>query len=87
MHLDSEDDDAARTGDEVGCEQVVIAKQKTLYHKGGTANGHGDESGQGDAVGVTCTNRLDGLWQIAEDETEGGNPATNVNQKLMFHSI
>ena len=87
MHLDGKDDDAARTGDEVGQHQVVVLNEKTLYYEGSAANGHRDKAWQRNTVCITCTDSLDGLRQIAEYQTKGGYPATNVNQQLMFHSI
>ena len=86
IHLDAEDDDAADEGDEVGDEQVDIAYQYALNHEGEAANGHHDESRQGNAVGVAGADGLDGLGQIAEDKAKSGYPTTDVYQQCMFHS-
>ena len=86
MHLDSKDDNATSAGDEIGHYQVVILDKKTLYHKGWATNSHRDETRQRDAVSVASTNSLNSLRQIAEYQTKGGNPTTNINNKLMFHS-
>ena len=79
LHFDDEDDDAAGEGDEVREQQIVVLNQQPLDHEGKAADGHHDKAGQRDAVGVTCTNGLDGLGQIAENQTKSGNPATDVN--------
>ena len=80
MHLDDKDDDAAGEGDEVGKEQedTLASEHPTLKHKGKTANRHHDKARQGDAVGVTRTNGLNGLRQIAEDKADAGYPTKNV---------
>ena len=86
MHLDSEDDNATSAGDEIGHYQVKVLNKKSLYHKGRASNSHRDETWQRDAVSVASTNSLNSLRQIAEYQTKGGNPTTNINNKLMFHS-
>ena len=79
MHFDSEDDDTADEGDEVGDEQVDIPEENTLNDEGKTADGHHDEAWQGNTVCITCANGLNGLWQVAENEADAGNPTANVN--------
>ncbi len=79
LHFDDEDDDAAGEGDEVGEQQIVVLDQQPLDHEGKAADGHHDETGQRDAVGVTCTNRLNGLGQITQNQTDAGYPAAKVN--------
>jgi hypothetical protein len=79
LHFDDEDDHTAGEGDEVREQQVVILNQQSLHYEGKAADGHHDEAGQGDAVGVTRTNSLNSLGQITQNQTDAGNPAAKVN--------
>ena len=79
IHLDSKDDDATSAGDEVGGEQVPVTKKCTLHHEGSASDGHRDEARKRNTVGVACSNGLDGLRQISEDESEGSYPTTGVD--------
>ena len=86
LHLDNKDDDATRKSNKVGEEQVDVVDENTLNDEGKAAYGHHDETRQRNAVGVTCTNSLNSLRQIAEDKTDAGNPAAKVNEKFFIHS-
>jgi hypothetical protein len=87
LHLDDEDDDAAGKGDEVGEYQVVVLNQQSLNYKRKATYSHHDEARQRDAVGVTCTNSLNGLGQITQNKSDAGYPAAKVNQKIVVHSF
>jgi len=82
LHLDDEDDDAAREGDEVGDEHedTFASEHPTLNNEGKATYGHHNETGQRDAIGITRTNGLNGLRQIAENQADAGNPAANVKE-------
>ena len=86
LHLDNKDDDATRKSNKVGEEQVDVVDENTLNDEGKAAYGHHDETWQRNAVGVTCTNSLNSLRQIAEDKTDAGNPSTKMNKKIFIHS-
>ena len=62
MHLDNKNDDATGEGDEVGDEQedTLTPEHPPLCYEGGTADGHHDESRQGDAVSIACAYGLNG---------------------------
>ena len=78
VHLDGEDDDAAREGDEVGERQVIVRADKSLYHEGEGADGHHDETWQRDAIGGACADGLNGLGQITQYQTKTAYPAADV---------
>ena len=85
-HLNNKDDDTTGESDKVGEQQVDVVDENTLNDEGKAAYCHHDESRQRNAVGVTCTNSLNGLRQIAEDKADAGNPAAKVNEKFFIHS-
>jgi hypothetical protein len=75
-HLDDEDNRRTGGSDEVGDEEedarvqsLFNAQHGTLAHKAETAQCHHAESRQRDAVGLSRTDSLNSLWQIAQNET------------------
>ena len=87
LHLDDEDNHTARKRDEVGEYQVVVLNQQSLNYKRKASYSHHDEARQRDAVGVTCTDGLNGLGQITQNKSDAGYPAAKVNQKIVVHSF
>ena len=87
LHLDDEDNHTARKRDEVGEYQVVVLNQQSLNDKRKASYSHHDEARQRDAVGVTCTDGLNGLGQITQNKSDAGYPAAKVNQKIVVHSF
>ena len=85
-HFDSKNNHTTCTGNEVSQYQIVVFYKETLDNKGSTTDCHRNKARQRDAVSITCTDGLNGLWQIAKDKAKSGYPAANINQKLMFHS-
>ena len=77
VHLDAEDDDAARSGDEIGDEKRphdVGLMENALHHETKSANPHHQKSGEGNAIGVLGTDGLNGLGQVAQHHGDAGRP-------------
>ena len=77
VHLDAKDDDAARSGDEIGDEKRphdVGLMENALHHETKSANPHHQKSGEGNAIGVLGTYGLNGLGQVAQHHGDAGRP-------------
>jgi len=88
IDLDSEDDARAGRGDEVREEQRpddLRLVQQPLQHKAEGADGHHQECRQRDAVRLTCTNRMNSLWEIPQNHADAGCPATHLVKNRLFH--
>ena len=88
IHFDAEDDEAARCGDEVGNQQGpqnLGFVQQSLHHEAEAADGHHQEPGQRDAVGVACLDGLNGLRQVAQHQSKTGNPSADLINDALFH--
>ena len=84
LHLDDKDYGCTGGSDEVGDKKEYArtdalrdTQHQSLTHKTETTQGHHAEAWKRDAVGLTGTNCLDSLWQIAQDEADAAHPAEN----------
>ena len=66
---------------------TIAAQHEALNHEAYTTDGHHQEGGQGDVVGLTCTDGLYGLWQVAQHQADAGYPTDDIKKNLILHNV
>ena len=88
VYLDTEDDAAARRGNEIGEEespQNIGLVQQSLQHKCKSAHCHHQEGRQSDAISIARTDGLDSLRQVTQYHSNAGHPPANQESHALLH--
>ncbi len=82
VDLHGKDDSRADSSDEVGDHEGPVGQEESLNHEEDAPESEQEEGRDGNTVGITSADGVDGLWKIAHHHAEGGSVADNINDQL-----